>query len=209
MSTVFSGQRTAILIDVQNLFYSAKVILQAKIDYNKLLNGLSRDRIVTRAIAYLIQRPDVSQSNFMDALGRMGFDIRVKEVKNKKDESGKIIPTKGNYSIMMALDIADLVHKVDTIIIVSGDGELVPLAEYIRNHGCRVEIAAFDDSVSNDLIDAADGFISVPDEWTFPDPKLQNQQPVNANDIVNDSENNKFDEQQPESFESAPVFKKK
>jgi uncharacterized LabA/DUF88 family protein len=50
---------------------------------------------------------------------------------------------------------------VDTIVLVSGDGDFVPLAEYLKNNGRRVEVMAFGRSASGKLREAADEFIDL------------------------------------------------
>jgi uncharacterized LabA/DUF88 family protein len=201
------NERVAILVDVQNLFYSAKALLQSKVDYGKLLEGLSNGRNTVRAIAYLVQRPDVTQTNFVEALGRFGYDLRIKEVRSRTDEGGKVIPDKGNYDVLMTLDAVEIASKVDVITIVSGNGNLAPLARYLKMRGCRVEVSAFEDAISSELIKSADCFIPISDEWTFIDTKAKAEpQPNQESEAPVHSE---FDERQPDSNEYAPLAKRR
>jgi uncharacterized LabA/DUF88 family protein len=203
MNLVKHNQRTAVLVDVQNLFYSAKALTKgAKVDYNKLLNGLGEGR-------QLVQRPDVSQGNFIEALTRIGFDIRVKEVKNRTDGDGKVIPTKGNYEGLIWDDAIKLAPKMDTFIIVSGDGGLAPLIKTLSVNGCRVEVAAFDNAVSGELMKVADGFIPIRPEWTFVSDK-QTKVEVEVPEVLVEEPESEFDEKQPVSYASAlGIFGKK
>ena len=52
--------------------------------------------------------------------------------------------------------------KLDTIILISGDGDFVPLVDYLKiNEGCQVEVVAFGKSSSSLLREAADDFIDI------------------------------------------------
>lgn len=196
MLEVYHGQRTAILVDVQNLFYSAKCLLQSKIDYSKLITGLAEDRTITRAIAYVIQRQDNSQAAFVDTLSRVGFDVVIKETKNKNKLNGEIIQSKSNYNLLLVLDAVELSNKVDSIIIASSDNEFIPLIKYLKSHGCRVSIAAFE--FSHELQIAADECFYIPEEWTFIDTKFK--------ESINPIQD--FDEKQPDSNASTFEVKK-
>lgn len=169
------GQRVGILIDVQNLFYSARSIMGGKVEYSKLLSGLVGDRILARAIAYVVHRPDIDQTSFYDALVRLGYELRIKEAKNRTDSEGNIVPVKGSYEVMFTLDAMNMAQKVDTVIIASGDGNYTPLITHLKDHGCRVEVASFDGSTNNELIKAADKFVPIKKEWTFSLEKKEGQ----------------------------------
>ena len=54
-----------------NMFYSAKALHHSKIDYSKLLLEIVADRHLIRAIAYVVQKADVDQSAFIEALTRL------------------------------------------------------------------------------------------------------------------------------------------
>lgn len=188
-----TNQRVGVLVDVQNLFYSARSIMNAKVEYNKLLAGLVGDRTLVRAIAYVVHRPDIDQTPFYDALVRMGYELRIKEAKNRTNSEGNVIPVKGSYEVMFTLDAMNLANKVDTIIIVSGDGNYLPLVAHIKDRGCRVEIASFEGSTNGELLKVADRFIPVRREWTFSSDKKET--------VVTDPEVEE-DEQQPVSNDS-------
>jgi len=46
-------QRIAVLVDVQNIYYSAKNLFNAKVNYKNLLSMVTYDRLLVRAIAYV------------------------------------------------------------------------------------------------------------------------------------------------------------
>lgn len=154
-----NAQRVAVFVDVQNMFYSVKSMYSGKLNYDKLLKDAIGNRNLVRAIAYVVQRPDVDQDNFYDALDRFGYEVRIREAKNRVDTStGKTIPNKGSYEVMVAIDVMTIAPKVDVIVLVTGDGNYVPLVEALRGHGVRVEVIGCKGSTSGDLTDLADKY---------------------------------------------------
>jgi uncharacterized LabA/DUF88 family protein len=160
-------QRVAIFVDVQNMFYSAKNIFGAKVNYKTLLDELVNGRELVRAVAFVIQRPDISQEGFIEALERIGYEVQIKEVRNRLDAEGKSKPVKGSYDLDLGLAAIQIAQKVDVIVLVSGEGTYAPLAMHLRTHGCKVEVAGFEGCTSNNLIDSADDYIPIEKEWTL------------------------------------------
>ena len=69
--------------------------------------------------------------------------------------------------------------KLDTVILVTGDGDFVPLVEYLKYHeGCQVEVITFAQSASARLKEVAHDFIDMSE-----DPKkfLLNFRPMRNN----------------------------
>jgi len=176
-----SGQRVAIFIDVQNMFYSAKTLHQSKIDYSKLLEEIVSGRQLVRAIAYIVQKPDVDQTSFLDALDRLGYEIKAKELRIRPDGSSK-----GDWGMEIAIDAMTLAAKIDTAVLVTGDGDFVPLVYAMRAQGCRVEVVSFDRSTSAELIRSADRFIPIEPSVLFKEPKFV--QEYSSQDSGGDSE---------------------
>src|ERR1700742_2141309 len=102
------GQRTALFVDVQHLFYAGKNIHQCKIDYGKLIRGLSTDRQMIRAIAYVVQRSDVNQAAFYGSLINCGYEIRSREVKAQPNSDGTTSFPRVSWSVGIAIDAVRL-----------------------------------------------------------------------------------------------------
>jgi len=87
-------------------------------------------------------------------LERFGFEIRSKDL--------QIFPggmKKGDWDVGLAIDAVILSEKVDVIVLVTGDGDYIPLVEYLKaNKGCKLEVFAFGRTTSGKLIEAADEF---------------------------------------------------
>lgn len=141
-------------VDVQNLYYSAKFTHSALPNFRPILDDVVRGRTLVRAIAYVIRAEEVNREEFFNVLSNMGFEIRAKDVQVFADGAKK-----GDWDIGIAMDAIELAPRLDTIIIVSGDGDFVPLVEHLRRAlGCRVEAAAYGKNTSQKLIEAVDLF---------------------------------------------------
>jgi len=150
-------QRVGIFIDVPNLYHSAKNIFRAKVNFKEVLKTAVAGRKLIRAVAYSIKTESGEEQAFFEALSKFGIEVRVKDL--------QIFPggmKKGDWDVGLAVDAIKLGNKLDAIVLVTGDGDFVPLVEYLKiNHGCQVEIIAFAKSTSASLREAADDFIDL------------------------------------------------
>jgi uncharacterized LabA/DUF88 family protein len=155
-------QRCAILVDVQNLFYSARHLYGGKINYDHLLEATSRRRKVVRAIAYAVKTQEIDQEKFLKLLYELGFEVRMKDLKIRADGTAK-----GDWDMGLAIDAISLVDKVDCIVLVSGDGDYTPLVYHLRARGCRVEVYSFRSNTAQELIEAATEYYPMDDKFIF------------------------------------------
>jgi len=175
METTFQTsprQRVGIFVDVLNMFYSAKLNAKSKVDYSKLLKKLTDGRELVRAIAYIIQHPDTKQEGFQIALSAMGYELRIKEIKTYM-VSGKQIHSKSRWDVGMTVDALTMAAKLDVIILVTGDGDFLPLVENLKQLGCKVEVASLERSISHELKNAADRFIPIVEDCMFKEKKFE------------------------------------
>lgn len=153
----FKEQRVGMVIDIQNLYYTAKVLYGKKVNFKNILFDGSAGRKMIRAIAYGIKTLEGQEEKFFDALEKHGFEVKTKDL--------QIFPggqKKGDWDVGIAVDAIKMSKSLDTIILVSGDGDYIPVVEYIQNTtGCRVEVIAFQESASAKLIEKADDFINL------------------------------------------------
>lgn len=153
----YSHQRVGIFVDVQNLYYSAKFIHKAKVNFRAVLNEATRSRQLIRAIAYVIRADVKDEENFFDALKKLGYEVREKDLQVFYGGAKK-----GDWDIGIAMDTIELAPKLDVIVIVSGDGDFIPLVQHLKHAlGCYVEVMAFGKSSSQKLIEEADNFIDM------------------------------------------------
>jgi uncharacterized LabA/DUF88 family protein len=151
------AQRVAILIDLQNMYHSAKNLYGARVNFAEVLNTALAGRTLIRAVAYAIRTEGGEEKAFFEALERMGIEIKMKEL--------QVFPgglKKGDWDVGIAVDAIKFSDFLDTIILVSGDGDFVPLLEYIKYaKPAAVEVVAFARSASGKLKEIADDFIDL------------------------------------------------
>ena len=156
MSIKNKDQRVAIFIDVQNLYHSAKNLYQARVNFREILKTATAGRMLIRAMAYVVKTKTGEEKPFFDALVAIGIETRVKDL---QEYYGGL--KKADWDVGIAVDAIKASPGVDVVVLISGDGDYVPLVDYLQNHGNRVEVLAFGKSTSTKLREAADEFIDL------------------------------------------------
>lgn len=156
MSTTHPGQRVAVLADSQNLYHTAQSLYSRNIDYASLLEAATDGRTLTRAIAYVIRADAPEEESFFEALEDIGFETRIKEIRTFGDGSKK-----ADWDVGMSLDAVSLAPHVDTVALCTGDGDFARLCRHLEHEGVRVETYCFEESTSEDLIEAAHEFTNL------------------------------------------------
>lgn len=148
------AQRVAIFIDVQNLYHSAKNLFRARVNFKNVIKEGVGDRQLVRAFAYVVKTEDTpGEAAFFEALEHIGIELRMKDI---QIFAGGM--KKADWDVGMAVDAIRLAPSVDTIILATGDGDFLPLVEYLQGHGKQVEAMAFAKSTSEKLKEEADEF---------------------------------------------------
>src|SRR3989338_347294 len=150
------NQRVGIFIDTQNLYHSAKNIYGAKVNFDQVVKEGLAGRSLTRAIAYVITTESGEEKSFFEALEKIGIETKTKNLQVFAGGAKK-----GDWDVGLAVDAIKLAPKLDAVILITGDGDFVPLVEYLKNDGCQVEVASFGKSTSARLIEVADDFIDL------------------------------------------------
>lgn len=151
------NQRVGIFIDTQNLYHSAKNIHNARVNFGQVVKDGLAGRLLIRAVAYVITTESGDEKNFFEALEKMGIETKTKNLQIFSSGSKK-----ADWDVGLAVDAIKLAPKLDAVIIISGDGDFVPLVEYLKvNEGCQVEVMSFGKSSSSKLIEVADDFIDL------------------------------------------------
>jgi|SRR3989339_708183 len=156
MSLKNKDQRVAVFIDVQNLYHSAKNIFQSRVNFQEILKTAVSGRQLIRAFAYVVRTKTGEERPFFDALVSLGIETRIKDL---QEYYGGL--KKADWDVGIAVDAIKTSHGVDSVVLVSGDGDYVPLVEYLKNQGKRIEVMAFGKSTSSRLKEAADEFIDL------------------------------------------------
>jgi uncharacterized LabA/DUF88 family protein len=154
------AQRVGIFIDTQNLYHSAKHLYKTRVNFANVLEEALGGRTLVRAIAYVISTEGGEEKNFFEALTKIGIETKVKDLQVFADGAKK-----ADWDVGLAIDAVKLAPKLDTVVIASGDGDFVPLIQYLdMNEGCQVEVISFGKSSSAKLKEAAHAFTDMCDD---------------------------------------------
>ncbi len=148
-------QRVAVFIDTQNLYHSARNLYNARVNFGAILKEVVAGRKLVRAIAYVITSEAGDEKNFFDALNKMGIETKTKDLQVFAGGAKK-----GDWDVGLAVDAMKMAPRLDAVIIVSGDGDFVPLVEYLQTM-TQVEAVAFGKSTSMRLKEQADDFLDL------------------------------------------------
>ncbi|MFB6292102.1 MAG: NYN domain-containing protein [Candidatus Nanohaloarchaea archaeon] len=158
MSSIHNDQRLGVYVDVQNMYYSAKNLYDTKVDFQKLLNAATVNRELIRALAYVIKADTPDEENFFEALRKIGYEVKIKEL--KEFYGGQ---KKGDWDVGMVVDMIQQAKKLDSVILVTGDGDFATAVNHLKAQGCRVEVMSFGRSSAKEIREAADNFIDMDD----------------------------------------------
>ncbi|MBP7928121.1 NYN domain-containing protein [Patescibacteria group bacterium] len=159
ISVQHKAQRVAVFVDVQNLYYSAKNLYSAKVNFNKVLEQGVSDRHLVRAFAYVIKADVGAEKEFFEALTKIGFEVRTKDLQVFYGGAKK-----GDWDVGLCMDVVRLIPKIDAMVLVSGDGDYVDLLQYARSRGVRTEVIAFGKTCSSRLYDEADEVVDMDED---------------------------------------------
>lgn len=154
----YADQRVGIFIDVQNLYHSAKNLYRGRVNYRELIKNLVGDRRLIRAMAYVAKSETAAgEASFFEALEDAGLELRMKDLQVYADGMKK-----ADWDVGMAVDAIRMAEFLDVIILVTGDGDFIPLVDYLKwGRGRLVEVAAFHKSASGKLQEVADRFTDI------------------------------------------------
>ena len=143
--------RIAVFADVQNIYYTTRQAFGRQFNYRALWEQLCNQGEVVSAIAYATHRGDDGQTKFQDALKHIGFTVKLKPYIQRSDGSSK-----GDWDVGIAVDVMTLASQVDTVVLLSGDGDFDVLLERINvDPGVRTEVYGVESLTARSLIDSA------------------------------------------------------
>ena len=150
-------QRVGVFIDTQNLYHSAKNLYHARVNFGNVLKDSVEGRRLIRARAYMVTTETGEEKAFIEALTKIGIEPRTKDLQIFYGGAKK-----ADWDVGMAVDAITAAPKLDTVILLTGDGDFVPLVEYLKIHsGCQVEVVSFGRSTSGKLKEATDHFLDL------------------------------------------------
>lgn len=149
-------QRVGVFVDVQNLYYTARNVYNSRVKFDAVLKQAVGERSLVRAIAYGIRAEMPEEQTFFDALKKAGFEVKLKDLQSFYGGAKK-----GDWDVGIVMDIIKLIPKLDTVVLASGDGDYIPLLEYLQVLGQRVELVSFGKSTSSKMRELVDSYINL------------------------------------------------
>ena len=146
-------QRIGVFVDVQNMYYSARNLYGARAHFGKILEQAVGDRKLIRAVAYVIKAEAPEEAKFFEALDKQGFELKMKDLQVFVGGAKK-----GDWDVGLAIDAISMAPKLDVVVLATGDGDFVPLVQFLQFQGVRVEVIAFAPTASQKLREQADDF---------------------------------------------------
>lgn len=151
------AQRVAVLLDVQNMYHSAKNLYGARVNFKEVLKTAVAGRELVRAVGYVITTETGEEKSFLEALTQIGIETKSKDL--------QIFPggmKKADWDVGLSIDAIRFSKSlINTMVLVSGDGDFVPLVEYLKSQGIQMEVISFGRSTSAKLKEAADDFVDL------------------------------------------------
>jgi len=147
-------KKIAIFVDVQNIYYTTRDAYAGQFNYREFWHRISKQGEIVCANAYAIHRGDEKQLNFQNILKQIGFTVKLKPYIQRADGSAK-----GDWDVGITLDVMDAAKEVDTVILLSGDGDFGLLLEKIRkDYNTYSEVYGVPTLTAQALIGSADKF---------------------------------------------------
>lgn len=153
-------QRIGVFIDTQNLYHSARNLYKARVNFGAVLKDVVAGRKLVRAVAYVITTEAGDEKNFFEALSKLGIETKTKDLQVFAGGAKK-----ADWDVGLAVDAIKMSPRLDSVIIVSGDGDFVPLVEYLQTVGVQVEVASFGKSTSGKLREVVDDFVDLSENY--------------------------------------------
>lgn len=138
--------RVGIFVDAENIYYSLQQSLKEqfepkRLNYKKFLDHCLAGRTAYCARFYDIVSDRFPKHSFHFAI-RRHFEVFTKPLREFPDGT-----TKGDWDTGIAVDMIDLSDKLDVIVLCSGDGDFIPVVQYLQQKKhCRVEGVSFSHS---------------------------------------------------------------
>jgi uncharacterized LabA/DUF88 family protein len=144
-------KKIAIFVDVQNIYYTTKEAYGRQFDYKKFWRGIETQGEIVLANAYAIQSNQDGQIKFQDALGHIGFSVKLKPFIQRSDGSAK-----GDWDVGITIDIMEAAKDVDIVVLLSGDGDFdLLLTKITKHYDVQAHVYSVSSLTAKSLIEAA------------------------------------------------------
>jgi uncharacterized LabA/DUF88 family protein len=151
----------AVFIDWENIYISTVTEYGAKPNVSAILEKSREYGRIVSATAYA----DWTDGDFRDAPPTLYSNgISPRYISARYFPGGRSHKRRTNsIDVMLAVECADFLHyhpQVDTYVLVTGDGDFIPLVSLLRSRGKNVVVIGVSEATSYHLIESADHFIS-------------------------------------------------
>ncbi len=151
-------QRVGVFIDTQNMYYSARHLFGRRVSFGNIVEEAVAGRKLIRAVAYVVSTKTQDETPFFEALKKLGIELREKELMEYL--SGQ---KKADWDVGLAIDVVRMLDTVDVVVLVTGDGDFVPLIDFAKSRGRVVEVMGFRETTSSKLVEASDEYTNLSD----------------------------------------------
>ncbi len=154
------GQRVGLFVDAQNMYHSAKNLHGAKVNFDAILQTATEKRMPLCARVYVVTSNTSDEEEvFFETLANQGYDVQVQDLRVFSGGAKK-----ADWDVGIAVDVVRFSSRLDVVVLATGDGDFVPLVEYLQYQGVQVEVMGFLSSSSHRLVEVADTFIDLGDD---------------------------------------------
>ena len=151
------NHRVGVFVDMQNLYHSAKNLYSARVNFAGMLKLAVQGRSVVRALVYVVKGGESEEEKaFFDALEKSGLELKMKDLQVFAGGAKK-----ADWDVGMAVDVISMAKQLDVVVLATGDGDFVPLVDYLQHNGIIVEAISFGRSTSMKLKEAVNNFIDL------------------------------------------------
>jgi uncharacterized LabA/DUF88 family protein len=151
------NHRVGVFVDMQNLYHSAKNLYNARVNFAELMKLAVQDRQVVRALVYVVKGGEsAEEQKFFDALEKSGLELKMKDLQVFAGGAKK-----ADWDVGMAVDVIAMAKQLDVVVLVTGDGDFVPLVDYLQHNGLIVEAVSFGRSTSLKLKEIVNNFVDL------------------------------------------------
>ena len=156
-------EKIAIFVDVQNIYYTTRQAYSRQFNYRRFWQHLHHQGDIILANAYAIDKGDEQQQKFQSALKHIGFDVKLKPYIQRSDGSAK-----GDWDVGITIDIMEVASQVDTIILLSGDGDFdLLMLKVAGNYGCNTKVYGVPALTAHSLVQSASHYHPIDDKSTL------------------------------------------
>ena len=154
------GQRIGLFVDAQNMYHSAKNLHGSKVNFDAIFKIATQGRMPLCARIYVVTSNTSDEEDvFFETLANQGYDVQVQDLRVFSGGAKK-----ADWDVGIAVDVVRFASRLDVVVLATGDGDFVPLVEYLQYQGVQVEVMGFQSSSSHRLVETADEFIDLGSE---------------------------------------------